>query len=89
MTVPTSQKEIAVSYKEVPTSMRGFNENKASSNATVDLNKRLNEFNSKLQMTIGKNDMQHSQSQKLISFWENERRDLIERYEGEIKELKG
>ena len=77
MTVPTSQKDIPVSHREVPTSMRGFNDNKASSSATVDLNKRLNEFNSKLQITIGRNDMQHSQSQKLISFWENERKDLI------------
>ena len=57
---------------------------KKSSTSTVNLNKRLGEFNSKLQFAIGhenNNELHHSKSQEQVSYWEKERKNLVDRYE--------
>lgn len=60
---------------------------------TYDLNRRLNEFNQKLQMTIGGASCQAEQlsrtdSKKTVALWEKERQQLINHYEGQLESLK-
>jgi hypothetical protein len=49
----------------------------------LDLNRRLNEFNQRLQLTISNpgGQLSRSESQKTIILWERERNQLINHYE--------
>lgn len=63
-----------------------------SRNNSYDLNRRLNEFNQKLQMTIGgvsqAGQLSRTDSRKTVAIWEKERQQLINHYEGQLEALK-